>query len=65
MTDPIRVSCCGEIVSATPLKKLPNGNWLMTACSKHRFERFDIGHLIEVTPKELIDPLPEMKDAIE
>lgn len=61
--DPIRVRFAGEIISATPLKKLPNGNWHMASCVKH--PRFDVGHLIEITPAEFIDQIPEGSDAVD
>jgi hypothetical protein len=63
MTDPLRVRFSGAVISATPLKKLPNGNWLMSSCVKH--PRFDVGHLIEITTAEFVDPIPEVKDAVD
>jgi hypothetical protein len=65
VTGPVRVTFCGDVISAIPLKKLPNGNWLMSSCVKHRFERFDVGHLIEISPQELIDQPPEVTNAVE
>lgn len=65
MTDPLRVKFAGEIISAMPVQKLPNGNWLMSSCVKQRHLRFDVGHLIEITPAELIDPIPEITHAMD
>lgn len=63
MADPIRVRFAGQIISATPLQKLPNGNWQMASCVKQ--PRFDVGHLIEITPAEFVDKAPEGIDALD
>lgn len=63
--NPINVKFAGEVISAVPLKKLPNGNWLMSSCVKQRHLRFDVGHLIEITPQELVDPIPEVIHAVD
>lgn len=46
-----------EKISAVPIRKLPNGNWLMTSMVKHF--RFDIGHEIEVPAADILDKLEE------
>lgn len=56
---PVRVRFCGEVISATPVRQLENGNWLMKALAKHSHGRFDVGHPLEVAPKELLDPVEQ------
>lgn len=63
MSAPIIVLFAGAEVPAIPLKKLPNGNWLMSSCVKH--PRFDVGHQFETTQAELRGQIPEIDDALD
>lgn len=61
--DPVRVKFAGEVISATPFRKLPNGDWWMQSCVKHK--RFDMGHLIEIRAADIMDPILEVIDALD
>lgn len=63
MTNPLRVKFAGTVISATPVRKLEDGSWLMASCVKH--PRFDIGHTISIPEADFVDPVPEVSDAVD